>query len=412
MKRFFCLIQSLLGFLLSIYLVSVLLWFPSYQDWLSDPVKLNSLWVMIIIYITVFCSIQHFSIHLNRLNVRYILPAFTFWKIVTLSFLFIFQVDYSISYVSLSSFVMLVLFLLFDWINTINRQKTIAYVPLGKVNNLPNIPRITWKELKNGEEVDKKQLDVVMADLHTDLSDKWEHFLAECTLQHIPVYHSSRLLEMVTGRVKIDHMYENELGSLLPSKSYQVVKRLLDTGLIILSLPLVLPVAIITGILVITESRGGMFFLQERIGQGGVPFTVYKFRSMCKDSEKHGSQFAQANDMRVTRVGKFIRKTRIDELPQFYNVLKGEMSLIGPRPEQKKFVDEFNEQIPFYNYRHIVKPGISGWAQVTHGYAADAEDTKIKLEHDFYYIKNFSFSMDLLIFFKTIKTMLTGFGAR
>ncbi len=160
------------------------------------------------------------------------------------------------------------------------------------------------------------------------------------------------------------------------------------------------------------ESRGGVFFLQERVGQGGVPFTMYKFRSMCQDSEKDGSQFAQANDMRVTRVGKFIRKTRIDELPQFYNVLKGEMSLIGPRPEQKKFVDEFNKQIPFYNYRHIVKPGISGWAQVVHGYAANAEDTRIKLEHDFYYIKNFSFSMDLLILFKTIQTMLTGFGAR
>ena len=133
---------------------------------------------------------------------------------------------------------------------------------------------------------------------------------------------------------------------------------------------------------------------------------------MGKDSEKHGAQMASANDMRVTRVGKFIRKTRIDELPQFFNVLKGDMSLIGPRPEQKVFVDQFEQEIPFYNYRHIVKPGITGWAQVTHGYAGDADETRVKIEHDFYYIKHISFSLDILIVFKTVKTMLTGFGAR
>ncbi|MFW3379837.1 sugar transferase, partial [Glaesserella parasuis] len=120
---------------------------------------------------------------------------------------------------------------------------------------------------------------------------------------------------------------------------------------------------------------------------------------------------ATTNDMRITKVGKFIRKTRIDELPQFFNVLKGDMSLIGPRPEQKVFVDKFIKEIPFYNYRHIVKPGISGWAQVIQGYA-DVNDTKIKLQYDLYYIKNFSIWLDILIVFKTIKTMLTGFGAR
>jgi len=133
---------------------------------------------------------------------------------------------------------------------------------------------------------------------------------------------------------------------------------------------------------------------------------------MCQDSEKSGAQFAQANDMRVTRVGKFIRKTRIDELPQFFNILKGDMSLIGPRPEQRTFVEQFEKEIPFYAYRHVVRPGITGWAQVTQGYAADADETRIKLEHDFYYIKNFSLWLDILIVLKTIRTMLTGFGAR
>ncbi len=117
-------------------------------------------------------------------------------------------------------------------------------------------------------------------------------------------------------------------------------------------------------------------------------------------------------DLRVTKFGCFIRRTRLDELPQFINVLKGEMSLIGPRPEQLDFVKQFNETIPFYRYRHIVKPGISGWAQVMHGYASDEDETKVKLEHDFFYIKNFSLTLDLLIVIKTIQTMVTGFGAR
>ncbi len=212
------------------------------------------------------------------------------------------------------------------------------------------------------------------------------------------------------GRINLNNA--NEIELLKPSETYLKIKQLLDVILVLLSLPLVLPIMLIIGILIMLESRGGIFFLQERIGQGGRPFTIYKFRSMCKDSEKDGSLFAQVNDMRVTHVGKFIRKTRIDELPQFFNVLKGEMSLIGPRPEQKVFVDEFNKQIPFYNYRHIVKPGIAGWAQVLQGYVADADSTKVKLEYDLYYIKFCSFLLDLRILFKTIQIVLTGFGAR
>ena len=121
---------------------------------------------------------------------------------------------------------------------------------------------------------------------------------------------------------------------------------------------------------------------------------------------------AVVGDMRITKFGHFIRKTRIDELPQFLNILKGDMSLIGPRPEQLSFVEQFNESIPFYRYRHIVRPGLSGWAQVMQGYASDEDETRVKLEYDFYYIKNFSLALDLLIILKTIQTILTGFGAR
>ena len=160
------------------------------------------------------------------------------------------------------------------------------------------------------------------------------------------------------------------------------------------------------------ESPGSELFVQNRVGQGGREFKIYKFRSMAADSEADGAKLAQVGDSRITRVGSFIRKTRLDELPQFFNILKGDMSLIGPRPEQKYFVERFEQSIPFYGYRHIVKPGLSGWAQVTQGYAGNEDETQVKLEHDFYYIKHFSLSLDILIIFKTVKTILTGFGAR
>ncbi len=167
-----------------------------------------------------------------------------------------------------------------------------------------------------------------------------------------------------------------------------------------------------TAIAVKLDSPGPALFIQNRVGQGNKDYKIYKFRSMCRDSEKDGAKLAQSDDMRVTRVGKIIRKTRLDELPQFFNVIKGDMSLIGPRPEQRAFVEQFDEEIPFYTYRHVVKPGITGWAQVVQGYASDADDTRIKIQHDFYYIKHFSLWLDILILFKTIKTILTGFGAK
>ena len=173
-----------------------------------------------------------------------------------------------------------------------------------------------------------------------------------------------------------------------------------------------LPLMLLTAIAIRLESAGSVLFVQNRVGQGGREFKIYKFRSMRTDSEQNGAQLAQVGDSRITRVGSFIRKTRLDELPQFFNILKGDMSLIGPRPEQKVFVEQFEKSIPFYQYRHIVKPGLSGWAQVTQGYAGNTDETQVKIEHDFYYIKHFSFSLDVLIMFKTVKIILTGFGAR
>ena len=202
-----------------------------------------------------------------------------------------------------------------------------------------------------------------------------------------------------------------DIDSRLPS-NYLSTKRALDILAITAVLPFIAVIMVLTAIAIKLESSGNVFFWQKRVGMNGKVFNMLKFRSMTSDSEKHGSQFAQSDDMRVTRVGKFIRKFRVDELPQMWNVVKGDMSIIGPRPEQESFVNEFNQTIPNYSLRHIVRPGITGLAQTEQGYVADANGTVTKLRYDLYYIRNLSFMTDFQITLKTIYTILTGFGAR
>ncbi len=187
----------------------------------------------------------------------------------------------------------------------------------------------------------------------------------------------------------------------------------MDLLLVVLSLPVTAPLAVLTGLAIRLESAGSVLFWQERIGRGGKTFQMVKFRSMYAGNEgETGDVFADAEDDRVTRVGRLLRTLRIDELPQFWNVVKGEMSLIGPRPEQVGLAEHFSDDMALYEYRHLVRPGISGWAQVLQGYAADEDATRRKLEHDLYYVKHQSVTLDLLIVYLTLKTILTGFGAR
>lgn len=192
-------------------------------------------------------------------------------------------------------------------------------------------------------------------------------------------------------------------------KYYPYIKRILDILLVLLALPIAIPIILIFAIFIKLETPGPAFFLQERVGLHGKYFKVIKLRSMELNAEKNGAQWATKNDPRVTKVGAFIRKTRIDELPQLINVLKGDMSLIGPRPERPVFTAQFNEEIPGFIDRLQVKPGITGWAQVNGGYDITPRE---KLELDRYYINNMSFWLDLKIILKTIKVCITGDGAR
>lgn len=402
-------VQSILGIAFSSFLPAIHLWGDHFG---VIDTRLNTIIATSLAFLMIAITLKSLMKYPGNKSASFLFSTIASWYFVILIVLVFFRLDYSNLLLG-TSFVLTMLFCFTGYFISRNWiVPKIAYVPLGCAVNLNQVENVEWIELTEPK-LNEMRINSVVADLHSsELSAEWQNFLAKCTLNGIPVYNVRQLQESLTGRVKIHHMYENDLGSLLPSPVYSLIKRIIDISLILLTFPVTLPIMAITAIAIRLESEGGVMFIQSRVGQGGKEFRIYKFRSMCKDSEKDGAQFASSGDMRVTRIGKFIRKTRIDELPQFFNVLKGDMSLIGPRPEQKVFVDKFETEIPFYNYRHIVKPGISGWAQVVHGYAADVDDTRIKVEHDFYYIKNFSLWLDILIIFKTLKTMLTGFGAR
>lgn len=235
-------------------------------------------------------------------------------------------------------------------------------------------------------------------------------FLTAVKLQHIRLYSPESLQETVTGRMA-DESMRNELWQTDGNPAYDLAKRLIDVTLVLALMPLWLPLAMAVALGVRIDSPGPALFSQRRTGLHGRTFRIWKFRSMRHEAQA-GLQFAQANDPRITRFGLWIRRTRLDEIPQLFNVLMGHMSLIGPRPEQEGFVRQFAEQMPSYPYRHLVRPGLTGWAQVQQGYAANADETAIKLSYDLYYITHYSLAMDLLIVFKTIQTVLTGRGAR
>lgn len=252
----------------------------------------------------------------------------------------------------------------------------------------------------------------LVVDLHKKLSPEDAKFVADCSINNIPVFHSESIREMIEGKVQTRHLSENAIGTLSPNPIYSNLKRVWESLLIIVTFPITLPIMAITALLIKLENAGPAIFIQERVGQAGKTFKIYKFRSMTVKKVGDKDKFATEEQARITTIGKFIRKVRIDELPQFFNVLKGEMSLIGPRPEQESFVKQFEQEIPFYGYRHMVKPGITGWAQTVQGYADDTDSTREKLAHDLYYIKHLSFWLDMNIVLKTIRTMLTGFGAK
>jgi exopolysaccharide biosynthesis polyprenyl glycosylphosphotransferase len=252
-------------------------------------------------------------------------------------------------------------------------------------------------------------------DLRAVLSEKMARFVSSCNLAGYPMRSLVDVYEEHTGRLAIVHLYEGwELSVPLSARiPYVRVKRALDAVLVLLAAPLALPISLFLALAIKLDSRGPVIFRQSRIGLEGRPFTLYKFRSMRVDNGGEAeARFAGVRDDRLTRVGRLLRRTRSDELPQLWNVVTGDLSLVGPRPEQGPFVERFAESIPFYTHRHLVRPGLTGWAQVNFGYADSEADTIEKLSFDLYYVKHLSPWLDLEVLGRSIWTVLSGFGAR
>lgn len=240
--------------------------------------------------------------------------------------------------------------------------------------------------------------------------------LLRCRMDGVIVEEREAMYERLTGKLAVESMRPSYLiygRGFAKDPLTLALKRVLDIFASSVGLALSLPLCLATAALIKMTSRGPVFFVQERVGEDGEPFKLIKFRTMQNDAEaESGPVWAKQNDARVTSVGKFLRTTRIDEIPQFLNILAGQMSFVGPRPERPHFVDQLEAEIPFYPLRHTVKPGLTGWAQVCHPYGASMEDAQEKLRYELYYIKNMGLLFDLNIMLRTIAVILRGTGAR
>jgi sugar transferase (PEP-CTERM system associated) len=240
--------------------------------------------------------------------------------------------------------------------------------------------------------------------------------LLECRISGVPVYDLSAFYERIRGEVPIESLKASWLiygDGFAQDPMRTFAKRAFDVSASLFLIVLNLPVMFLAAVAIFLESGGPVLFTQERVGRGGRTFMCIKFRSMYSDAEKDGvARWATANDSRITRVGRVLRRMRIDELPQLFNVLRGEMSLVGPRPERPVFVDQLKDQIRFYDVRHSIKPGVTGWAQVRYTYGSSIEDAQRKLQYDLYYVKNHSLALDVLILVETIRVVLFGEGAQ
>jgi sugar transferase (PEP-CTERM system associated) len=239
--------------------------------------------------------------------------------------------------------------------------------------------------------------------------------LVDCRVSGIPITDLAGVYERVRGEVPLESLKASWLiygQGFAQSGVRSTVKRVFDLLVSIVLLVVALPVMVLTALAIRLESAGPVIYRQERVGRGGRPFTCLKFRSMRIDAEPDGvARWAIESDPRVTRVGRFIRRSRIDELPQLINVIRGDMSFVGPRPERPSFVNELKQTIPYYELRHSVKPGITGWAQVRYSYGASVEDARKKLQFDLYYVKNHSLFLDLLILVETVRVVIFREGA-
>jgi lipopolysaccharide/colanic/teichoic acid biosynthesis glycosyltransferase len=344
----------------------------------------------------------------------FVIPSFGLaYAAVFATYLFL-RLDYSRFQMGASLMLAVVWFFMLSVIAARSSALRMAIVPGGRVDRLRAVRNVEWERLRRPTPL--SGMDGLVVDLRSDLSDEWERCISDAALAGLPVYHVKQILESATGKVDIEHLSENTLGSLNPNDTYLEAKKAIDWVSALIALLLFLPVGLAIAAGIRFDSPGPALFRQTRVGYRGESFTVYKFRTMVVATQTEHAELDASitndDDKRVTRLGRFLRRSRLDEVPQLFNILRGEMSWIGPRPEALKLSEWYEQQLPFYRYRHIVRPGITGWAQVNQGHVTMVDQVLEKLHYDFYYVKNFSLWLDILIVLRTVRTVLTGFGAR
>lgn len=318
------------------------------------------------------------------------------------------RIDYSRLQIAIHFIASVIFFIFTERLINRDRRLRFAVIPGGDVNKFPPLEQLELFTMREPKDF-AQNVDGIIADLDSRHGRGWDASVTRHILAGIPVYHWRQLAERMTGAVDVKSISGNELGTLNPNRLYLTFKQVIDlVGALVLLLAL-WPVMLGIAVAIRLDSPGPAIFRQQRTGYQAQTFTVFKFRTMRLGT---GSQTTHADqrdraithdaDPRITRLGRFLRMCRLDELPQLFNVLRMEMSLIGPRPEAVPLTLWYEKEIPFYHYRHAIKPGITGWAQVNQGHVAGIDDTRLKLSYDFYYVKNCSLWIDILILLNTV----------
>lgn len=344
-----------------------------------------------------------------------IIPAFLTSYLTISALFFALRLDFSRQQFFMSFMLVVLFFFVVGFASVRFRMPTYGYIPGGRADQLINLRYARWVRIASPSDARLDRSLPIVADLRAEaITPEWERFIADEAITGRRIFNAKQLLESLEGKVEVEHLSENSFGHLAPDSIFAPTKFYLDFLTAACALFLLSPLLLVVAIAIRLESKGPALFRQDRMGYRGRPFTIYKFRSM-RASEQAGSPEAdmtKTDDARITAVGRFIRKTRIDELPQIFNILLGQMSWIGPRPETVSLAKLYEDRLAFYRYRHVVRPGITGWAQVKQGHVTSVGDVQQKLQYDFFYIKNFSLWLDALIVIQTFRVILTGKGAR
>jgi UDP-GalNAc:undecaprenyl-phosphate GalNAc-1-phosphate transferase len=407
MRKYF----QLAEYMAAIPIASLIAIFDRYEVGLFVP---DFAWPMIIAFNAAFLAsvlVINFRKAPKREESAWVtITTLTISFLIAFSFLTAFRAYFSLGY-SITYIIIAVLWTLL--INRLHQNDFFSTrLVLAKIGD--------WELLEDSEMLDLTErpddlepgvLNGLIIDYDASLPDNWKSAIARFSLSGKAVYHVSTFFEITHERIALSHL-SSEFVFAPPPSSYAFLKRPVDIcSSITLLLLLLMPLAIILLVVRLT-SPGPAIYSQPRIGLNGRVFTLYKIRTMRNLDQDEESNFTADDDPRITRVGRLLRALRIDEWPQFWNVLKGDMSLIGPRPEQPHWVDHFRKGIPFYDLRHAVRPGITGWAQIKQGYASGVDESTVKLEYDLYYIKHLSPNLDLRIALRTLNVLVRQFGAK